>query len=454
MIQSVLKRYALAVGVLSAAVVLFVGHGMGLFPRPGLYDVSRLIGASLVQLEGTVLDFPSLRWGQTRFLLEGSAQPLRAFQGRTIVTLAFRCEDLAPGDRIRVRGWLSAPREPSLSRDFNERRYWAGRRVFSMLKVWSEDGVERLSPAPRYSLRRLAWVFYCRYRDFWQAKLPSEEAGLLLGITVGAKGVLPSEVKEQCIRAGVYHIVVVSGQNMSLIVGLGVLLLGALRVPRRQVIWVCAMPIVFYCTVVGGDPPVTRAAVMALTGLFCAALGRDIPRYYPILLATGWILLQEPEALLGASFQLSFGATLSIIIFYSLWETRKRRRSHVAAWLEEAGLMGLVVHIGIWPLLIYYFHRLSFAGFLANWTVFPLSGILMILGLVVGTWGVLAPGSVPQGLITATEMLVRWTLAWIGYMSRWRWAYVTFASPPLWAIIVYYAILFSILFMVSRRSRS
>ena len=37
-----------------------------------------------------------------------------------------------------------------------------------------------------------------------------------------ARGVLPKPLKEACIRAGVYHIVVVSGQNMSLIVGLGV----------------------------------------------------------------------------------------------------------------------------------------------------------------------------------------------------------------------------------------
>src|SRR5207302_4288060 len=189
------------------------------------------------------------------------------------------------------------------------------------------------------------------------------EAASLLGTTMGARGVLPSSIKEACIRAGVYHIVVVSGQNMSLIVGLGVSLLWALRVPRRHALWICLVPIVFYTAAVGGDPPVVRAAAMALVGLLTAALERDIPRYYPLLVAAGWILWFEPEALLGASFQLSFGATLSILTIWPYWHERKKAGARWWKWLKEAALMGLAVHIGIWPFVVYYFHRFSFELF-------------------------------------------------------------------------------------------
>src|SRR5262249_48775159 len=150
-----------------------------------------------------------------------------------------------------------------------------------------------------------AWNFRQRYRQFWEQHLALNEAGLLLGVTIGARGILPSDVKNACIRAGVYHIVVVSGQNMSLIVSLGVALLLLIHLPRRHAIWACVVPIFFYTTVVGGDPPVMRAAVSALVGLSAFALGRDIPRFYPLLLAAGVILCLEPAALLGASFQLS-----------------------------------------------------------------------------------------------------------------------------------------------------
>jgi competence protein ComEC len=274
---------------------------------------------------------------------------------------------------------------------------------------------------------------------------------LLLGVTIGARGILPKPIKEACIRAGVYHIVVVSGQNMSLIVSLGVSLLLLARVPRRHAFWACLAPIVFYTAAVGSDPPVVRAAATAIVSLFAAALGRDIPRYYPILLAAGWILIREPETLLGASFQLSFGATLSILAILPFWEMRRGRRARWRQWVMEAGVLGICVQIGIWPILVYYFHRLSLAGLLANWTVFPLSGILMIAGLAVGTWGVLLPGEVPSPVIAFVRVAVRSMLALIEKMSSWPWAVRPLAPPAWWIVGLYYGFLFGILFLVHRR---
>src|SRR5947209_7745936 len=217
-----LSRYALAVCVLAYMAGIFLLHAIGLFPRPGLYDLSRLIGSSQVILAGRVLNSPLIRWNQTRFLIQAEAFPQDALKGRALVTLAFADETLAPGDLIRLRGWLSTPRMPSLAREFDERGSWASRRVFSMLKVWSPDGLSVIRRSSPWSLGRASWAVHRRYRAFWERALPPAEAALLLGTTMGARGVLPSSIKEACIRAGVYHIVVVSGQNMSLIVGLGV----------------------------------------------------------------------------------------------------------------------------------------------------------------------------------------------------------------------------------------
>jgi len=487
--RSFLFRYAFAACILTYMGGIIALHLLGLFPRAGFYDPSRLIGSSVVILVGRVEDAPVIRWNQTRFLFSGHAEPMTVFRGKVVVTLNFVDENLAPGDRLRVRGWLSSPRPASPGRDFDEQGYWATRGVFSMLKVWSSDGLTVLRPSSSWSLERSAWGFHCRYREFWERHLPWDEASLLLGVTIGARGILPKRVKEACIRAGVYHIVVVSGQNMSLIVSLGVSLLLLARVPRRHAFWVCLTPIIFYTAAVGSDPPVVRAAATAIVGLFAAVLGRDIPRYYPILLAAGWILLREPEALLGASFQLSFGATLSILAILPLLDvsphpgrqtsgdhplpegrgsnpqigpspfrgkvapTRSgvgRMRAFIH-WIMEAGVLGICVHIGIWPVLVYYFHRLSLAGLLANWTIFPLSGILMIFGLAVGTWGVLLPGTVPGPVVALVRSGVHMMLSLIEHMSAWPWAVRPVVPPAWWIIGLYYGFLFGILFLFHRR---
>jgi len=113
--------------------------------------------------------------------------------------------------------------------------------------------------------------------------------------------------------------------------------------------------------------------------------------------------------------------------------------------------MGLCVHLGIWPLLVHYFHRLSLASLVANVTVFPLSALLMILGLIVGTWGVIAPGSVPGWAVWMVRMSVHLMLILIERMSSWRWAMRTLTPPPWYAVGLYYGFLFGILFLLRRR---
>ena len=161
--------------------------------------------------------------------------------------------------------------------------------------------------------------------------------------------------------------------------------------------------------------------------------------------------MREPEALLGASFQLSFGATLSILAILPQWERVLGRRERWRRWIKDAGIMGLTVHLGIWPLLVFYFHRLSLAGFLANWTVFPLSGIIMVMGLAVGTWGVCASHPVPEVVVMIVRLTVHMTLELIKRMSAWRWAIIPIAPPPGWVSVLYYGFLFGILFMIHRR---
>lgn len=446
-----LKRYGYVVFLAAYAGVLVFLHATGRFPRPGPHDVAHLIGTPSVRLVGQIIDTPNIRWNQTRFLLKVDVTSPAGFRGRTVVTLAFPRPDLGPGDRLELRGWLSAPRPATASRPFDEQRYWGGFSAFSFLKVWEPDNCVVLMPARSWSLAHLAWVFQKRFHAFWEERLPGEEAPLLLGICVGGRGRLSADLKAACIRAGVYHIMVVSGQNVALIISLGIAVLQVLRIPPRYGFWICFGPLVFYATLVGADPPVVRAVLMALVGLLVSVLGRDVPRFYPLLLAAGGILIVEPAALFGASFQLSFGATASLMAVLPAVHRAPESRQWLLQWFLETGTICLAVYIGIWPLLVYYFHRISLIGLVANWTIFPMSGVLMILGLVVGTCGVAAPQAIPRFLLSGIHQLARLMLGSIHWMARPSWAAVSCDPPPLWTCGVYYAALFSILFMFHRR---
>jgi competence protein ComEC len=448
--SSLLRRYALVVCTAGYTAVLVLLHVGGRFPIPGAYDIARLAGAPRVSFEGRVIDFPQIRWGQTRFLMEGAVPYQEAFKGRVLVQLDFPVEDLAPDEHLRVRGWLYRTREPGAKRPFNERAYWATHRTHAILRVWSPEGLDRLSESNDKTWTQEAWGFHQRFKHFWFNVLSPDEAAILSCMTMGSRGVLPPSIKDQCVRAGVYHMLVVSGQNVALLITLGVGALQLLRIPRRRAFWLCCLPILFYTCSVGADPPVMRASTMAIVALAIMAMGRDIPGIYPFALAWLWVLIDEPAALFGASFQLSFGATASLLASLTWLRQFQTIERRWLRWVVEAGAMTLAVHAGVWPLLVYYFHQISLIGFIANWTFFPLSVAVMTSGLLLGIWGVFSPNTVPACLIQGISWMLQGTLGLIRWMSEWSWAAVPI-SPPSWAVCgMYYGLLICILVGIHR----
>ncbi len=372
--------------------------------------------------------------------------PDASYCGRSVVTLPFPMESLAPGDRVRVRGWLSAPRAPTATRRFDERSYWAAQRAYTLCRVWSADSVERL--ASTLSLARLGWWFHQRFKTFWYRHLPADEAALLCSMAIGSRGILPETIKDACRRAGIYHILVVSGQQVSLLIVIGLFGLRSAGLPPRWLLAVCAGPLLFYNAVVGGDPPVLRATVMALVMLLVTALGRDVPRYTALWWAGLVMLALEPGALFGASFQLSFGATASLLVFMPMWESLTAGIRRPWRWVVGAIGMSTAVYLGIGPLLLYYFHQFSLIGLGANWTLFPLAGAVMVGGLCVGTVGVLWPGELPPALFQVIHWGLGKTLAWILWLGGRSWAALPVPPPPLAAMVLYYVLLFIVTFKV------
>lgn len=418
------------------------------FPRPGLYDLSRLQGTPSVTLVGRVIDLPMTKWGHTRFVFEGQAEPLTGFKGRVLVTASFDAGQVAPGDQLCLRGWLGALKESRVPGAFSELDYWRNRRVYTKFTVWQPQALEAL-PSKNY-LGRAAYQFRRRFCGFWQERLGVDETALLLGVTMGGRGLLPAALKEACIRAGVYHIVVVSGQNMSLIISVILVTLGIIRLRPQMALLLCLPPILLYTLAVGADPPVVRASVSALVVLTARALRRDIPSIYPLTLAAWWILLNEPSDLFGASFQLSFGASASLLAL-KVFEREGEIESRWKRWLREAIVVSLAVHLGIGPILVFYFQRLSLAGMIANCTIFPLTGALMVVGLAVGSIGAAVPEWIPTWVSEPVGWLAQVTLKVVFWLAQKPWATVDLPAPKPLVFVVYYLALFGILLLFHRR---
>ncbi|OGY28237.1 MAG: hypothetical protein A3F33_02290 [Candidatus Woykebacteria bacterium RIFCSPHIGHO2_12_FULL_43_10] len=273
-----------------------------------------------------------------------------------------------------------------------------------------------------------------------QVLLPEPHASLLSGIVLGEKGDLSSEFKKALIATGTIHVVVVSGYNISLICGW---LSGMTRIFSKQITFVLIIScVIFYTLLTGAEAPTIRAAIMGLLVWGSRVAGRVSDSVFLLILTGVVMFVFDHTVLESISFQLSFMATLGIILFGdTLGAVFKFLPSPLSSDLATT----LSAQILVLPILVYYFGSVSWISPVVNvlvlWTV-PLATILGFLTLLisilsmeiakVAAWFVWLPLDIFQQIISISGsfsysqiyfpkqnvlLLVGWYFVILGFLS-------------------------------------
>jgi competence protein ComEC len=181
-------------------------------------------------------------------------------------------------------------------------------------------------------------------------------------------------------RSGTSHIVAVSGYNIAIIVGALSILAWVLG--RRLSFWVSLLFICSFVIVAGASPSVIRAGVMGMLLL----LGFKIGRLYsviPALMFAGVLMLWiNPKILLAdIGFQLSFCATLGIILFMPLWEELAKNWPKLAG-LKSIFFVSVSAIFATLPITLPTFSQLSLVALPANLLVLPAVPLAMLFGFL------------------------------------------------------------------------
>ncbi|MCS7056936.1 MAG: ComEC family competence protein [Thermoflexales bacterium] len=423
-------------------------------PLPGPQSIARYNGQR-VTLEGVIVAEPDVRPTHTNLRVQpwrviGASHVDEALDDLVLIRIPAEAGATGwrYGDVVRADGLLDAP--PRMSA-FDYREYLARQGVFSwmrrprrLVRIGAGHGnllVARLldaRDAVRQAVRRI---------------LPRTEAALLNGILIGDDKDLPEEVKIAFRRTGTSHIVAISGFNVSIVIALVVPGLGRLLNPRRAALF--AIPVIaLYTVFVGASASVVRAALMAGIGLFGALHWRKGFTLNTLCAAACLMLVANPQTLFDVSFQLSFTATLGLVLYADRLSGRVREwvqeRLH-NAYAQKAMLlfldgilMTLVAQLTTLPLILAVYEMFSNVTLLANALVLPLQPPIMILGGFAAFVGLFAPQVVGALVALPVHALLSATIRIIMWLSDFKGAVtpVYGFGPP--AALAYYLILLSL----------
>jgi competence protein ComEC len=287
---------------------------------------------------------------------------------------------------------------------------------------------------------------------------PDPEASLLAGILLGVESGIPEDVLEAFQDTGTAHVIAISGFNIAIVVGLFTLLFTRLLGRVKGAI-LAIVGILLYTLLVGAGPSVVRAALMGGLALFAYHIGRRQVGLLTMALVAAIMALTNPLILWSASFQLSFFATLGLVLYaqpLEQWlegwvalrlpaETARRVSRPFAEFL----LFTLAASLATLPIILYHFQRISLVSLVANPAILPAQPPVMVMG---GLAVLLGMAFEPLGQMAAwlAWPFVAYTIRAVQYFAAWPVNALAVGQISGLAVVLMYAMLFGVTFAWSR----
>ena len=434
--------------------VLFLGAWRLAFAVPE-FDPSHVSAHNdtfqIVTLIGLVTDFPDVR--DEYIGLRVASDSLRYSDSRgtqeitgKVLVRADRFGSFAYGDRVEALGILETPPE---FQDFSYRDYLARQDIFSLMSNASVTTVATREGNPVVHI-----LFSIRQRALETLYLifPDPEASLLAGILLGIESGISSEVRQAFNDTSTTHIIAISGFNITILAALVISLAGRTLGMRRGSI-VAAVAIALYTILVGADASVVRAALMGGLALTARFLGRATLALASLSATAIVMTIASPYVLWDVGFQLSFAATLGLVLyaepikewfvrFASRW-IQTKQAVRLSGPVGEFILFTFAAQITTLPLMAYHFQRLSLVSFIANPIVLPAQPPLMILGGMAMLAGMIW---LPLGQLMAwlAWPFPAFTIRAVDLLAKVPTAAIDLGPVSFPALIAMYALLFGV----------
>ena len=278
-----------------------------------------------------------------------------------------------------------------------------------------------------------------------------EAGGYAAAMLLGTKRYLPDADIASFRRLGVAHILSISGFHVGLLAGMLRLLMRPLPPGRKARMGTEAAVLLTYCLLTGGNAPVLRASGMLLWRQYTRIRHRQILPLHMLCVTAALQLLFTPAQLFSASFQLTYGAMLGILLVTPWLMRRRVFRTLAAQRAWEAFCLALGAQLGVLGPQLYWFGELPLLAVLLNMAIIPFASILISL-----YWLTLAALPVP-GLRDMLGMLcagmTRLLTAAVRWMGQWNFVSLWTRRADVFSLAGWLLLLWGLSLLLPRRMK-
>jgi len=354
-----------------------------------------------VALVGVVADYPKRSEFNLRFPLEVETLNGHASKGRVWVSAPFG-SGVDIGDRLALRAQLRPLNRPA---NPGERAaFWpqiiagcwcltGGLQGLEVVQRGAAFGLERRVQAVRRAILARYETLFCGGQTgdrtsqagdentLARRPFPRQNAALLTAMVWGENGLfvpLPKTVRADFRGAGLTHLLVASGTQVSFVLSVLFLLARALGVRRGWLVLWILPGLVVYATLAGGAPSIWRAVVSGVLAALCLAGGRDLDGLSLWGAALLGMLLLDPALAWSLSLQFTLAGVFGLLVLSPRYFRVVKRLN--SGTLGKLAALSLGAQSATLPLSLLHFGMMSAVGLGASLLAFPLAGAIVFAG--------------------------------------------------------------------------
>jgi competence protein ComEC len=372
--------YVLSVALFFAGLLLYTGEKSSI----------SILENEEALFTGTLAEYPEKKVNSWKMILNLEKQTYqnteKSINGSLLIYYRKSSEDprFLPGDQLKVRCTPEAITTRGNPYEFNYKSYMERQGVRYYAFADSSDVSGHSVPGHRRLKHKALIVRNRIIKMFTERGVTEQRIALVSAITLGEKSMLDPEQKQHFIKAGVMHIMAVSGLH-AVILSLFVFkvlffLKGRLNVLRVIITLVLLWSFAF---VTGLTPSVLRATLMFSFLQAGNLMKRPVNGINSVLASAFVLILIKPSVIFDAGFLLSYSAVIYIISFYRDLYSRLRFRGRIPDLIWQSAAVTIIAQAGTLSLTIMLFNRFPTWFILSNIIIVPLSSLVIIIGCLV-----------------------------------------------------------------------
>lgn len=346
-------------------------------------------------------------------------------------------EDYNIGDRFLIKAKVDLPNRNTNPYLFSYRSYLLSKKVKSTIEIEKLYGRGRSSSL----LLSLKNSFYKYIHRIFDRNLERESADFVSSVILGENLIKSDEIKD----LGLSHILAVSGLHIDILVTFILFIFSYFNLNYRYGYLTALVLCFFYGYLISFPFSVLRVLIMTSIGYLSYILKKPEDKKKSLLLASLFILLINPFALLSAGYILTFAAAIGIYIIYPSLRYLERDR-----FIIKQAIFALSIQLSIFPFLVYYYGKTNLISIFANLIVVPIFELSMyfIFGLIL-----LYPlmGTLLGPIFKILDFLIRQVLGASRFLAYFKFFTIEFKKE---SILLSIFLLGLILILLSGRKKN